>query len=150
VATLPVEYLRETTPIEEVVEGRKVISHEVPVHRYFSRVEVAYLSLALDVPEQQLERRIDELRYGRRVLEKLWAWSFGKPPFSISRILLPDLLENEVDADGEAHGDVKVYKFHIAGIKDFISVAVFDYRSFKEILFYRTVEPRALIRYLAH
>lgn len=126
------------------------MSHEIPVHRYFSRVEVAYLSLALDIPEEQLERRIDELRYGRRVVEKLWAWAFGKPPFSTVRILLPDLLSNEIDADGESYVDTKVYRFHIAGIKDFIRVTVFDYRNFREVLLYRAVEPRALVRYLAH
>ncbi|MEM4651312.1 MAG: hypothetical protein QW086_05750, partial [Pyrobaculum sp.] len=96
-ATLPVEYLRTTRLFREKVGGVEIISFEVPTHKYFSRNEIPYLATALEVDFRKLENMISDMKYGRVVVEKLWAYRLDADMIRESKkVLLPDLANNPV------------------------------------------------------
>ncbi len=149
-ATLPVEYLRETKIVEEYVDGRLVMSFEVPLYKYFSRGEALYLSLLLGIDEREMLGKIEELKFGRKTVEKLWAVRLDEDSFSTAHIYFPDLEANSVDAAESMHDDVRVVKFHINGIRNFLRIIHIRENYFQRLVIYRSVMPRGIAEYLIY
>jgi hypothetical protein len=151
VAALPVEYLRATRIVNEVVDGVEVISFEVPTHKYFSRGEVPYLSLALDVDIRRLESMISDMKYGRVVVEKLWAHRLDSDiAREVRQVLLPDLTMNQVNGEAEELEGVRILKLHVGQLREFIRILVRARHSFKEIVIHRRPPHPAIARYIAY
>jgi hypothetical protein len=151
VATLPVEYLRTTRLFKERVGNFEIISFEVPAHKYFSGGEIPYLATALDVDLRKLENMISDMKYGRVVVEKLWAYRLDADIIRESKkVLLPDLANNPVDGELEESEDVRVLKIHIGDLKEFVRVFVKPQQGYKDVIIYKKPPHPALIRYIAY
>ncbi|MFB6490889.1 MAG: hypothetical protein TU35_006555 [Thermoproteus sp. AZ2] len=148
-STLPVEYVRDTRLFREAVEGREIISFEVPFHKFFARKEIVYLSMVLDYDLRKLENMITDMKYGRVVVEKLWALRLDGELFKEKKVLLPDLTSNQVDGSVEEVEGGHVMSIHVNDVKDLVRVAVFDKKSFREVWIYRRAPHPAVIRYAA-
>ncbi|MEM1598387.1 MAG: hypothetical protein QXP31_08265 [Pyrobaculum sp.] len=151
-ATLPVEYLRTTRMFREKVGDLEVVSFEVPTHKYFARNEVPYLATALDTDLRKLENMISDMKYGRVVVEKLWAYRLdGDIIREGKKVLLPDLqLNREVDGEVDEYEDSRVLKIHIGPLKEFVRIFVRPQQGFREVVIYRKPPHPALIRYVAY
>jgi len=91
------EYLIDTQTIDEEVDGAKVRCFVVPRARVFSRHEVVYLAAALSTDMETIRRRIEELKLGRRVVQKLYAVRLDAEPWSTKPLTLPILCDRERD-----------------------------------------------------
>ncbi len=148
-ATLPVEYLRTARLFREKLGDVEIISFEVPTHKYFSRNEVPYLATALDVDLRKLENLISDMRYGRVVVEKLWAYRLDSTLLE-KRVLLPDLISNQVGGEVEEYEDYKLLKIDIASVREYVRVYVKKRQSYREVTIYRKPPHPALVRYIAY
>ncbi|KUO81459.1 MAG: hypothetical protein AT707_03670 [Pyrobaculum sp. JCHS_4] len=150
-ATLPVEYLRTTRLFREKVGGVEIISFEVPTHKYFSRNEIPYLATALDVDFRKLENMISDMKYGRVVVEKLWAYRLDADMIRESKkVLLPDLANNPVDGEVDELEDFKILKIHIGELREYVRIFVRILQGYKEVIIYREPPHPALVRYVAY
>jgi len=151
VATLPVEYLRTTRLFRERVGGVEIISFEVPTHKYFSRNEIPYLATALDVDFRKLENMISDMKYGRVVVEKLWAYRLDADMIRESKkVLLPDLANNPVDGELDELEDFKILKIHIGELREYVRIFVKPLQGYKEVIIYRMPPHPAFVRYVAY
>ncbi len=150
-ATLPVEYLRTTRLFREKIGGAEIISFEVPTHKYFSRNEIPYLATALDVDFRKLENMISDMKYGRVVVEKLWAYRLDADIIRESKkVLLPDLASNPVDGEVDEFEDFKVLKIHIGELREYVRIFVRPLQGYKDVIIYRKSPHPALVRYVAY
>jgi hypothetical protein len=151
VATLPVEYLRTTRLFREKVGGVEIISFEVPTHKYFSRNEIPYLATALEVDFRKLENMISDMKYGRVVVEKLWAYRLDADMIRESKkVLLPDLANNPVDGEVDELEDFKILKIHIGELREYVRIFVKPLQGYKEVIIYRKPPHPAFVRYVAY
>jgi hypothetical protein len=151
VATLPVEYLRTTRLFREKVGGVEIISFEVPTHKYFSRNEIPYLATALEVDFRKLENMISDMKYGRVVVEKLWAYRLDADMIRESKkVLLPDLANNPVDGEVDELEDFKILKIHIGELREYVRILVKPLQGYKEVIIYRKPPHPAFVRYVAY
>jgi hypothetical protein len=151
VATLPIEYLRTTRLFREKVGGVEIISFEVPTHKYFSRNEIPYLATALDVDFRKLENMISDMKYGRVVVEKLWAYRLDADMIRESKkVLLPDLASNPVDGEVDELDDFKILKIHIGELREYVRIFVKPLQGYKEVIIYRRPPHPAFVRYVAY
>jgi hypothetical protein len=151
VATLPIEYLRTTRLFREKVGGVEIISFEVPTHKYFSRNEIPYLATALDVDFRKLENMISDMKYGRVVVEKLWAYRLDADMIRESKkVLLPDLASNPVDGEVDELDDFKILKIHIGELREYVRIFVKPLQGYKEVIIYRKPPHPAFVRYVAY
>ncbi|MEL9990777.1 MAG: hypothetical protein QXP98_10785 [Thermoproteus sp.] len=149
-STLPIEYVRMSRMFREVVEGKEVISFEVPTHKFFARNEILYLSTVLDYDVRKLENMISDMKYGRVVVEKLWAIRLDSDLFRESKkVLLPDLSSNQIDGNVEEVENGHIVNIHVNGINNLVRVAVFNKQGFKDIVIVRRAPLPALVRYAA-
>ena len=150
-ATLPVEYLRTTRLFREKVGGVEIISFEVPTHKYFSRNEIPYLATALEVDFRKLENMISDMKYGRVVVEKLWAYRLDADMIRESKkVLLPDLANNPVDGEVDGLEDFKILKIHIGELREYVRIFVKPLQGYKEVIIYRKPPHPAFVRYVAY
>ena len=150
-ATLPVEYLRTTRLFREKVGGVEIISFEVPTHKYFSRNEIPYLATALDVDFRKLENMISDMKYGRVVVEKLWAYRLDADMIRENKkVLLPDLANNPVDGEVDELEDFKILKIHIGELREYVRILVKPLQGYKEVIIYRKPPHPAFVRYVAY
>lgn len=150
-ATLPIEYLRTTRLFREKVGGVEIISFEVPTHKYFSRNEIPYLATALDVDFRKLENMISDMKYGRVVVEKLWAYRLDADMIRESKkVLLPDLASNPVDGEVDELDDFKILKIHIGELREYVRIFVKPLQGYKEVIIYRRPPHPAFVRYVAY
>ncbi|NAZ34578.1 MAG: hypothetical protein GU356_09950 [Pyrobaculum sp.] len=150
-ATLPVEYLRTTRLFREKVGGVEIISFEVPTHKYFSRNEIPYLATALEVDFRKLENMISDMKYGRVVVEKLWAYRLDADMIRESKkVLLPDLANNPVDGEVDELEDFKILKIHIGELREYVRILVKPLQGYKEVIIYRKPPHPAFVRYVAY
>ena len=91
------EYLVSTQAIDEVVGGVRVRVFLVPRARVFSTHEVVYLAAALSTDMDTIKRRIDELKLGRKVIQKLYAVRLDEELWSTKPLTLPILCDREKD-----------------------------------------------------
>jgi hypothetical protein len=151
VATLPVEYLRTTRLFREKAGGVEIISFEVPTHKYFSRNEIPYLATALEVDFRKLENMISDMKYGRVVVEKLWAYRLDADMIRESKkVLLPDLANNPVDGEVDELEDFKILKIHIGELREYVRIFVKPLQGYKEVIIYRRPPHPAFVRYVAY
>jgi hypothetical protein len=151
VATLPVEYLRTTRLFREKVGGVEIISFEVPTHKYFSRNEIPYLATALEVDFRKLENMISDMKYGRVVVEKLWAYRLDADMIRENKkVLLPDLANNPVDGEVDELEDFKILKIHIGELREYVRIFVKPLQGYKEVIIYRKPPHPAFVRYVAY
>lgn len=148
-STLPIEYLRDTRMFRERVEGKEIISFEVPSHKFFSRNEIIYLSTLLGYDIKKLENLITDMKYGRVIVEKMWALRLDSDSQKEKKVLLPDLASNQVDGDVEEVEGGHVFTIHINGVQNLIRMAVFDRQSYRDLVIVRRPPLPALIRYAA-
>ncbi|MGC8543571.1 MAG: hypothetical protein ACP5NQ_06485 [Vulcanisaeta sp.] len=146
------EYLRSSVRIKEVVDDVEVNSFKVPPHKFFVNEELTYLALPLNVDEKVIINKINELKLGRKTIEKLYAIRLDAEPWQYYEIELPDLLNNEIDGtpiEGKGNTVFSVY-IHVNGIKNFLKIVAFKYVGHIEIDILRLAGYRGIVRYLVH
>jgi len=150
VSTLPIEYIRMSRMFRELVEGKEIVSFEVPTHKFFARNEVLYLSTVLDYDAKKLENMISDMKYGRVVVEKMWAIRLDADMFKEpKKVLLPDLASNQIDGNVEEVENGHIVNIHVNGVRDLVRMAIFDRQSYKDVVIVRRSPLPALIRYAA-
>jgi hypothetical protein len=154
------EYLVDTQTIDEEVSGVRVRCFVVPRARVFSRHEVVYLAAALNTELEVIRKRIDELKLGRRVIQKLYAVRLDAEPWSTRPLTLPILCDksedkeciNEFEAEpGELRGNV-VYSAYLTinGIGRFLKITTLRYPSHYEVNIVRLAGYRGIARYIVN
>ncbi|MGC8569926.1 hypothetical protein [Caldivirga sp.] len=165
------EYVRRTKYHVENINGVEVTSFEVPYIRYFAEDELVYLEAVLDFKNtDELIKRIDESKLGRKTIEKVFAYRLkqgdaGPEPWPVEPALLPSLIQNnaepnpvyEVKPDeglnelvSSAYGLNRFmfsYSIRINDIKDFLFMGVLNKGFYKEVYIMRSIEPMAIVKY---
>jgi len=93
------DYLIDTQVTDEEVGGVKVRCFMVPRARVFSTHEIVYLAAALSTDMDTIKKRIDELKLGRKVIQKLYAIRLDEEPWSTKQLTLPILCDKNQDKD---------------------------------------------------
>ncbi|MDT7970844.1 MAG: hypothetical protein RQ842_09755 [Vulcanisaeta sp.] len=151
------EYLIDTQVIDEVVDGVRVRVFLVPRVRVFSRHEIIYLAAALCSNMDVIEKRIEELKLGRKVIQKLYAVRLDAEPWSAKPLTLPILCDknedkdcvNEVEAEpGELRGNMSYSAYlTINGIGKFLKITTLKYPGHYEVNVVRLAGYRGIVRY---
>ena len=146
------EYLRSSVKVKEVVDGVEVNSFKVPLHRFFVNEELTYLAVSLNVDEKVLMNKINELKLGRKTIEKLYAARLDEEAWRYHELELPDLLSNDIDGtQTEGRGNVAYAVYiHVNGIKNFLKIVTFKYVSYVEVDILRLKGYKGIVRYLIH
>jgi len=151
------EYLVSTQTIDEEVDGISVRMFPVPRARVFSTHEVVYLAAALSTDMEVIKRRIDELKLGRKTIQKLYAVRLDTEPWSTKQLTLPILCDrekdegcfNEVEVEpAELRGNM-VYAIYVSinGIGRFLKITTLRYPSHYEVDVVRLAGYRGIARY---
>jgi hypothetical protein len=152
------EYLVSTQAIDEEVNGVRVRVFLVPRARLFSTHEVVYLAAALSTDMDTIKRRIDELKLGRKTIQKLYAVRLDTEPWSTKPLTLPILCDKNQDKDcvnevevepAELRGNM-VYAIYVSinGIRRFLKITTLKYPSHYEVDVVRLAGYRGLVRYV--
>ncbi|MFP3215912.1 MAG: hypothetical protein RXP99_01320 [Vulcanisaeta sp.] len=146
------EYLRSSVKVKEVVDGVEINSFKVPPRRFFVNEELIYLAVALNVDEKVIANKINELKLGRKTIEKLYAARLDEEAWKYHEIELPDLLNNEIDGTPtEGKGNVFYSMYvHVNGIKNFLKIVAFKYIGYVEVDVLRLKGYRGIVRYIVH
>jgi hypothetical protein len=154
------EYLVSTQTIDEVVGGVRVRCFMVPRARVFSTHEVVYLAAALSTDMDTIKRRIDELKLGRKTIQKLYAVRLDTEPWSLKPLTLPILCDRE--GDEGCVNEVKVEPAELRGnmvysvylgvnrIGKFLKITTLKYPSHYEINITRLAGYRGIVRYIVN
>jgi hypothetical protein len=153
------EYLVSTQTIDEEVNGVRVRVFEVPKARFFSTHEVVYLAAALTTELDVIKKRIEELKLGRKVIQKLYAVRLDTEPWSTKPLTLPILCDrekdegcvNEVEVEPvELRGNM-VYSVYISvnGVR-FLKIITLKYPSHYEINITRLAGYKGIARYVVN
>ena len=147
-----IEFIRDTPNVIETVQGVKIRCFEVPQYKYFARGELLYLAFILNVDEHFIINKINELRLGRKTIEKLYAIRFDVEPWKHKRLTLPNILENDVDVtELEPIGNATIrVSLHFNGIKDFLRITLYEHQEFREITITRLAGYKGIVRYLIY
>jgi hypothetical protein len=151
------EYLVSTQTIDEEVDGISVRVFPVPRARVFSTHEVVYLAAALSTDMDTIKRRIDELKLGRKVIQKLYAVRLDTEPWSTKPLTLPILCDkgqdkdctNEIEAEpAELRGNM-VYSVYLGvnRIGKFLKITTLKYLDHYEVDITRLAGYRGIARY---
>jgi hypothetical protein len=154
------EYLVSTQTIDEEVGGVKVRVFLVPRARLFSVHEVVYLAAALNTDMDTIKKRIDELKLGRRVIQKLYAVRLDTEPWSTKPLTLPILCDKDQDKEcindfevepAELRGNM-VYAIYVSinGVRRFLKITTLRYPSHYEINIMRLAGYRGIARYVVN
>jgi hypothetical protein len=153
------EYLVSTQAIDEVVGGVRVRVFLVPRARVFSTHEVVYLAAALSTDMDTIKRRIDELKLGRKVIQKLYAVRLDEELWSTKPLTLPILCDrekdegcvNEVEVEpAELRGNM-VYAIYVLvnGVR-FLKITTLKYPGHYEINITRLAGYKGIARYIVN
>jgi hypothetical protein len=151
------EYLIDTQTIDEVVGGVRVRCFMVPRARVFSTHEVVYLAAALSTDMDVVRRRIDELKLGRKTIQKLYAVRLDTEPWSTKQLTLPILCDKNQDKDcvnevevepAELRGNM-VYSVYISvnKVRRFLKITTLRYLDHYEVDVVRLAGYRGIARY---
>jgi hypothetical protein len=152
------DYLIGTQVIDEVVNGVRVRVFEVPKARFFSKHEIIYLAAALTTELGIIKKRIEELKLGRKTIQKLYAVRLDTEPWGGKPLTLPILCDkgqdkdcvNEVEVEpAELRGNM-VYAIYVSinGIRRFLKITTLKYPSHYEVDVVRLAGYRGLVRYV--
>ena len=151
------EYLVSTQAIDEEVDGISVRMFPVPRARVFSTHEVVYLAAALSTELDVIKKRIEELKLGRKVIQKLYAVRLDTEPWGSNPLTLPVLCDKNQDKDctnevevepAELRGNM-VYSIYVLvnGVR-FLKITTLRYPSHYEVDVVRLAGYRGLVRYV--
>ena len=151
------EYLVSTQTIDEEVNGVKVRVFPVPRTKFFSVHEVVYLAAALSTDMDVVRRRIDELKLGRKTIQKLYAVRLDTEPWSTKQLTLPILCDKNQDKDcvnevevepAELRGNM-VYSVYISvnKVRRFLKITTLRYLDHYEVDVVRLAGYRGIARY---
>jgi hypothetical protein len=151
------EYLVSTQTIDEEVNGARVRCFMVPRARFFSVHEVVYLAAALNTDMDVIRRRIDELKLGRKVIQKLYAVRLDSEPWGSKPLTLPILCDKNQDKDcvnevevepAELRGNM-VYSVYISvnGVRRLLKITTLKYLDHYEINITRLAGYKGIARY---
>jgi len=152
------EYLVSTQTIDEVVNGVSVRVFLVPRARVFSRHEIIYLAAALCSNMDVIEKRIEELKLGRKVIQKLYAVRLDGEPWSTKPLTLPILCDK--DQDKECINDFEVEPAELRGnmvysvylgvnkVRRFLKITTFKYPGHYEVNVVRLARYQGIARYV--
>jgi hypothetical protein len=154
------EYLIDTQTIDEVVGGVRVRCFMVPRARVFSTHEVVYLAAALSTDMDTIKRRIDELKLGRKTIQKLYAVRLDTEPWSTKPLTLPILCDKSQDRDcvnevevepGELRGNM-VYSVYLGvnKVRRFLKITTLKYLDHYEVDVVRLAGYRGIARYIVN
>jgi hypothetical protein len=154
------EYLVSTQAIDEEVDGISVRMFPVPRARVFSTHEVVYLAAALSTDMDTIRRRIDELKLGRKTIQKLYAIRLDEEPWSTKPLTLPILCDrekdegcvNEVEVEpAELRGNM-VYSVYLGvnKVRRFLKITTLKYPSHYEINITRLAGYKGIARYIVN
>jgi hypothetical protein len=94
---------------------------------------------------------ISDMKYGRVVVEKLWAYRLDADMIRESKkVLLPDLANNPVDGEVDELEDFKILKIHIGELREYVRIFVKPLQGYKEVIIYRKPPHPAFVRYVAY
>ena len=152
------EYLIDTQTIDEEVNGVRVRCFVVPRARVFSTHEVVYLAAALSTDMDTIKRRIEELKLGRKTIQKLYAVRLDTEPWSGKPLTLPILCDKSQDKEctndfeaepSELRGNM-VYSAYLTinGIGKFLKITTLRYPSHYEVDVVRLAGYKGLVRYV--
>ena len=152
------DYLVSTQTIDEVVGGVRVRVFEVPKARFFSTHEIIYLAAALTTELDVIKRRIEELKLGRKTIQKLYAVRLDTEPWGGKPLTLPVLCDkgqdrectNDFEAEpSELRGNM-VYSAYLTinGVGKFLKITTLRYPSHYEVDVVRLAGYRGLVRYV--
>jgi hypothetical protein len=152
------EYLVSTQTIDEEVDGISVRMFLVPRARVFSTHEVVYLAAALSTDMEVIKRRIDELKLGRKTIQKLYAVRLDTEPWGSKPLTLPILCDKNQDKDcvnevevepAELRGNM-VYAIYVSinGIGRFLKITTLKYPGHYEINITKLAGYRGVARYV--
>jgi len=150
------EYLVSTQTIDEVVNGVSVRVFLVPRARVFSKHEIIYLAAALTTELGIIKKRIEELKLGRKTIQKLYAVRLDTEPWGGKPLTLPILCDkgqdkdcvNEVEVEpAELRGSM-VYAIYVLvnGVR-FLKIITLKYPSHYEINITRLAGYKGIARY---
>jgi hypothetical protein len=154
------EYLIETQVVDEEVNGARVRCFVVPRARVFSRHEAVYLAAALNTDMETIRRRIEELKLGRKVIQKLYAVRLDSEPWGGEPLTLPVLCDKSEDRDctndfeaepSELRGNT-VYSAYLTinGVRRFLKITTLRYPSHYEVDVVRLAGYRGIARYVVN
>jgi len=154
------EYLASTQAIDEVVDGISVRVFPVPRARVFSTHEIVYLAAALTTELDVIKKRIDELKLGRKVIQKLYAVRLDAKPWSTKPLTLPILCDKNQDKDcvnevevepAELRGNM-VYSVYLGvnKVRRFLKITTLKYPSHYEINITRLAGYKGIARYVVN
>ncbi len=154
------EYLVDTQVIDEEVSGVRVRCFVVPRARVFSRHEVVYLAAALNTELDVIRRRIEELKLGRKTIQKLYAVRLDAEPWLGNPLTLPILCDKSEDRDcvnevevepAELRGSM-VYAIYVSinGVRRFLKITTFKYPGHYEVNVVRLARYRGIARYVVN
>jgi len=152
------DYLVSTQTIDEVVGGVRVRVFEVPKARFFSTHEIIYLAAALTTELDVIKRRIEELKLGRKTIQKLYAVRLDTEPWGGKPLTLPVLCDkgqdrectNDFEAEpSELRGNM-VYSAYLTinGVGKFLKITTLRSPSHYEVDVVRLAGYRGLGRYV--
>jgi hypothetical protein len=152
------EYLVSTQAIDEEVGGVRVRVFLVPRARLFSVHEVVYLAAALSTDMETIRRRIDELKLGRKTIQKLYAVRLDTESWSAKPLTLLILCDKDQNKDctndfeaepGELRGNMAYSAYlTINGIRSFLKIITFKYPGHYEVDVVRLAGYRGIARYV--
>jgi hypothetical protein len=154
------EYLIGTQTIDEEVDGARVRVFPVPRARVFSRHEIIYLAAALCSNMDVIEKRIEELKLGRKTIQKLYAVRLDSEPWSPKPLALPILCDK--DQDKECINDFEVEPAELRGnmvysvylgvnrIGKFLKITTLKYLDHYEVDITRLAGYRGIARYVVN
>jgi hypothetical protein len=152
------DYLVSTQTIDEVVGGVRVRVFEVPKARLLLDHEIIYLAAALTTELDVIKRRIEELKLGRKTIQKLYAVRLDTEPWGGKPLTLPVLCDkgqdkectNDFEAEpSELRGNM-VYSAYLTinGVGKFLKITTLRYPSHYEVDVVRLAGYRGLVRYV--
>lgn len=147
--SLITELIKETPAHIESFNNIKVKTFEVPTYKYFARREITYLALTLDINENDIVNKINETKLGRKTIEKIYAYRHDSEPWTLAKPRLPDLIENNIDADVEeiSERNLLLASLHVNNIKNFVRILLETKPEYRELTIVRLIEPKCTIRY---
>ncbi len=148
-----IEFIKETPQVTEKIEGKTIRCFEVPKTRFFSKGELLYIGFMLNMSDQEVLNKINEMKLGRKTIEKLYAFRLDQENiWTGPRPVLPSLLENETDLTelpSISNATLRVM-LHFNNIKDVVCVSLYEYDEYRELVITKLKGIKCVIRYIIY
>ncbi len=148
-----IEFIKDTNFTTEKIEGKNIKCFEVPKTRFFAKGELLYIGFMLNMSDQEVANRINEMKLGRKTIEKLYAVRLDQSDVWIgARPTLPSLLDNETDlTELQPIGNAILrVMLHFNGVKDVICVTLYEYDEYRELVITKIKGSRSVVRYIIY